>query len=194
MSCLVACNSRTNVDRQTDTQRDWHTDLLYAVTLAAHARRGLITTHSQRWHMSSIKLDSCAWHYPKMESFIQATEAEYSFKYLFRLSGKLSSQLLSNRKNQLASITISWMYTKVTLLRTTVCAHTCTCMYKYLLDVSMHTYSQCSISCKRVNCISYENQGLCPIQVYTLHRHTTILSIFLGIHWTLAYLYMTLYK
>ena len=42
ISRLVACSARIVVDRQTDR----HTDQLYTVTLAAHARRGLIKLYT----------------------------------------------------------------------------------------------------------------------------------------------------
>ena len=42
ISRLVACSPRIVVDKQTDRQTDRHTHRTTTVTLAAHARRGLI--------------------------------------------------------------------------------------------------------------------------------------------------------
>ena len=44
ISHLVACSPRIVVDKQTDRQTDRHTHRTTTVTLAAHARRGLIIT------------------------------------------------------------------------------------------------------------------------------------------------------
>ena len=42
ISRLVACSARIVADKQTDRQTDRHTHRTTTVTLAAHARRGLI--------------------------------------------------------------------------------------------------------------------------------------------------------
>ena len=49
ISRLVACSARIVVDRQTDRQTDRHTDQLHTVTLATHARRGLMKAVPRRY-------------------------------------------------------------------------------------------------------------------------------------------------